>query len=68
MKKSLPAVLFSTLEQHAKDADIEYDAELEDIMGKLTELNGKVEELKAKARAKKAKSNVVNIASRRISQ
>lgn len=65
MKKSLPAVLFSSLEQHAKDADIEYDDELADIMGKLSDLNSKVEALKAKARAKKENSNVVDISSRR---
>lgn len=65
MKKSLPAILFSSLEQHAKDADIEYDDDLEDIMGKLTDLNSKVEALKARARAKKQGSNVVDINSRR---
>jgi hypothetical protein len=65
MKKSLPAVLFSSLEQHAKDADIEYDDELADIMGKLSDLNSKVEALKARARAKKENSNVVDISSRR---
>jgi hypothetical protein len=65
MKKSLPAVLFSSLEHHAKDADIEYDDELADIMGKLSDLNSKVEALKAKARAKKENSNVVDISSRR---
>ena len=65
MKKSWPAVLFSSLEQHAKDADIEYDDELADIMGKLSDLNSKVEALKARARAKKENSNVVDISSRR---
>jgi hypothetical protein len=68
MKKSLPAVLFSSLEQHAKDADIEYDDELADIMGKLSDLNSKVEALKARARAKKENSNVVDISSRRAAK
>ncbi|GBL05826.1 hypothetical protein [Glaciecola sp. KUL10] len=68
MKKSLPAVLFSSLEQHAKAADIEYDDELADIMDKLSDLNSKVEALKARARAKKENSNVVDISSRRAAK
>ena len=60
MKKSLPAILYSTLEQHAKASDIDYDDELVDIMSKLTQLNDKVEALKQIARAKKAKSNIID--------
>jgi hypothetical protein len=52
-KKSLPLTLYKTLEHHARDADIEDNEELKEIMVKLNELNEKVEAFKQKARDKK---------------
>ena len=52
-KKSLPLTLYKTLEHHARDADIEDNEELQEIMVKLNELNEKVEAFKQKARDKK---------------
>jgi hypothetical protein len=52
-KKSLPLTLYKTLEHHARDADIEDNEELKEIMEKLNELNEKVEAFKQKARDKK---------------
>ena len=52
-KKSLPLTLYKTLEHHGRDADIEDNEELKEIMVKLNELNEKVEAFKQKARDKK---------------
>jgi hypothetical protein len=52
-KKSLPLTLYKTLEHHARDADIEDNEELKEIMVKLNELNEKVEAFKQKARDKR---------------
>ncbi|MBF7073259.1 hypothetical protein ISG33_07610 [Glaciecola sp. MH2013] len=62
-KKSLPFTLYKTLENHARDSDIEDDDELQDIMQKLDDLNRKVEAFKEKARQKRIgkANNVVSI-------
>jgi hypothetical protein len=52
-KKSLPLILYQTLEKHAQDADIDDDEELQDILHKLHLLNKKIEEFKQRAHDKK---------------
>jgi len=52
-KISLPVVLQLSLQQHASDADIDNDDELQKIMQNLSELHDKVELVKQKARAKR---------------
>lgn len=66
-KKSLPLTLYRTLEKHAQDADIDDDAELQDILEKLDTLNQKVEALKQRAREKKVERspNVIALKSHR---
>lgn len=49
-KISLPITLQLMLKQHAAAADIDDDAELNEIMSRLSELNEKVEHVKSKAR------------------
>jgi uncharacterized protein YukE len=48
MRKSLPAVLQQTLEQHVNKAQLTYDDELQSIYDGLKHLNHKVERLKNK--------------------
>lgn len=49
-KISLPITLQLMLKQHVAAADIDDDAELNEIMSRLSELNEKVEHVKFKAR------------------
>ena len=53
-KISLPAMLQLSLQQHAAEADIEDDEELQKIMLRLSELHEKVEQVKLAARLKRA--------------
>lgn len=54
---SLPAHLKRALENHVAQADISDDAELQNIMHRLTKLHDSVEKIKAQIMEKRAREN-----------
>ncbi|WP_218354578.1 hypothetical protein [Alteromonas lipotrueiana] len=54
--KSIPELLQRSLESHIEDADLRNDAELQQLMGKLSNLSQKVAAAKAQALARRAQS------------